>query len=504
MHNALRSPSLWIAAMSVVLALCFLGTRGIWDPDEGRYTNVALNMLHSGDWLNPHRNHEVGHWTKPPLTYWAIASSVAVFGANPWAARLPAALSYLLCVWFAWRIARRLSPGSERAAALAYSSMLFTVGASQLITTDYVLAACEALAMWAFVEARFGTGRHPRRWIALMWVGFALAFVTKGPPGLIPLPVVLLFDSLMPGRRLHRTLQWSGIVLFVVLALPWYLAVFHGNPGLFHYFIGDEVVNRVATREFGRHGEWYGWLEIYLPTVVLGTLPWTPALWRWARTIPTFARRWRGDAGQRQADAPWLLTALWLLLPLVVFCLSRSRMPLYLLPLFLPMACIVALQWQREGRSLPRWPWLLAWVAVLLSLKLALAWWPTHKDASAWADAIRERAPGDVHEVVFVEDMARYGLHLHLGTGTEVEKISLDALPQPRFNPAYDEPLDVELGEHEAGVVWVCKQADWPVVQARIASYGYRASLLGTPYQKRVMFQVEHVADQRPPPATAR
>ena len=125
----------------------FLGNRGIWDPDEGRYTNVALNMLDSGDWLNPRRNDEVGHWTKPPMTYWAIASSVAVFGQNPWAARLPAALAYLLCVWLAWRMARRLSPGSEATAALAYATMLLTVGASQLITTDYVLTAFSAFAM---------------------------------------------------------------------------------------------------------------------------------------------------------------------------------------------------------------------------------------------------------------------------------------------------------------------------------------------------------------------
>src|SRR5688572_20704812 len=119
MRQLLRSPALWTAAFAAVLALAFLGTRGIWDPDEGRYTNVALNMLDSGDWLNPRRNDEVGHWTKPPLTYWAIASSVAGFGPTPWAARLPAALSYLACVWLVWRMARRLSPGTEVPGSLA-------------------------------------------------------------------------------------------------------------------------------------------------------------------------------------------------------------------------------------------------------------------------------------------------------------------------------------------------------------------------------------------------
>jgi hypothetical protein len=87
-----------------------------------------------------------------------------------------------------------------------------------------------------------------------------------------------------------------------------------------------------------------------------------------------------------------------------------------------------------------------------------------------------------------------------------VEKISLETLQQPRFNPTYDEPLVVELAEHESGVVWVCKQVDWPVVQARIHALGYRATLLGTPYQHRVMFEVHRQDEtgQRAAPATAR
>ena len=491
MHRILRSPALWTAALATVLALMFLGSRGIWDPDEGRYTNVALNMLDSGDWLNPRRNDEIGHWTKPPLTYWAIASSVMVFGTNTWAARLPAALSYLLCTWLAWRIAARLAPGSQQSAAIVYATMLLPFGASQMITTDYLLSACIALAMWAFVEARFSATPHPRRWIALMWIALALAFVTKGPAGLLPLPVVLLFDFLMPGRRDHRVLQWSGLVLFAVLALPWYVAVFHGNPGLFEYFVGDELVNRVTTNEFGRHGEWYGWIEIYVPTLIVGTLPWTPTLWRWTRGLPAMVRPWWRDPQRRQRDAHWLLLALWLLLPLAVCVFARSRMPLYLLPLFVPIAVIIALQRTGEGRALLSWPKLIAWAAVLLAAKVAASYWPTHKNAEAWAHAIVERAPGPIHEIVFVEDMARYGLHLELGRGTEIEKISLDTLHEPRFNPQYDEPLAVELGEHEHGVVWVTKQSDWPVVRERIEGYGYRAILLGTPFERRVMFRVE-------------
>ena len=493
MPRLLRTPGVWICVLVVTLAFGFLGSRGIWDPDEGRYTNVALNMLDSGDWLNPRRHHEVGHWTKPPLTYWAIASSVAVFGHNPWAARLPAALAYLLSVWLVWRLARRLQPGTQWPAATVYATMLLPLGASQLITTDYLLAAFEALALYAFVEAQWRTGEAARdgvalRWIALMWTSFAFAFLTKGPPALLALLVVFAFNLLLPRARRRRTLHWWGLALFVLLALPWYAAVVLNHPGLFGYFVGDEVVNRVTTHEFGRHGEWYGWLQVYLPTLLLGTLPWTAPLWRWARALPARMRRWYRDPIARGEDAPILLLALWILLPLGVFCLSQSRMPLYLLPLFVPLALAVAAQRHAEGRGLPGWPRLLAWAGVLLALKFGAALWPTHKNAAAWAEAIRARTAGPVQEVAFLEDMARYGLHLHLGA--EIEKVSLDPPPQARFNPASDTDLAHELAQREPHVVWVCKEERWEEFQARIGALGYHATPLGTPFHDRVIFRV--------------
>jgi len=105
-------------ALGALLAFSFLGSRGIWDPDEGRYSNVALTMLDTGDWLTPRRNSTIGHWTKPPGTYWLVAGSVALFGETPWAARLPIALSYLACMLLAGLCADRLVPGSGPGAAL--------------------------------------------------------------------------------------------------------------------------------------------------------------------------------------------------------------------------------------------------------------------------------------------------------------------------------------------------------------------------------------------------
>jgi 4-amino-4-deoxy-L-arabinose transferase-like glycosyltransferase len=492
--SAVRSrwlePRRWLALAALLLAFCCLGSRGLYDPDEGRYTNVALTMLDSGDWLDPQRSEDTGHWTKPPLTYWAIASSVAVFGQNAWAARLPMALSFLACVGLCWASARRLAPGRENLAALAYMTMLMPFGASGLVTTDFLLAAFQALGVFAFVRARFDEA-GPGRWPWLMWGAFALAFLTKGPPALLPLLAMLVFLWLSPAPRPQRAFQVvGGVMLFLAIALPWFAIVSWTHPGLLGYFVGAEVVARVATNEFARHGEWYGWAEVYVPTLLLGTLPWTLRLLGWARELPAAVRRWR-DAEARQAEAPALLLALWVLLPLLVFCLARSRLPLYLLPLFVPLALLVAQRATGGARGVPDWRLLALWVCVLLALRVGAAHYPSGQDASAWAKEIDARSTAPVREVVFVEDMPRYGLHLYLQA--EVETLSLEELAnQPAFNPEYDESLAVELAESasEPGVVYVTKQPIWATVQQHIARRGFRATPLGDAFHGRVIFVV--------------
>lgn len=484
--NAQRPTPLMVALLLIV-AFAFLGSRGIWDPDEGRYTNVALNMLKSGNWVDLMRNEDIGHWTKPPLTYWTIAGSVASFGRSPGAARLPMALSYLACVWLAWRISRRLVPGAELFAGIAYATMLLPFGASQLVTTDFVLTALQTLAMLCFVECRFGDPARARWWSRWMWVSFGLAFLTKGPPALLPLLAVVAFDAWVPKLGRTRVFTVANLALFAAVALPWFVIVGMRHPGLLGYFIGSEVYARVATDKFGRHGSWYGWLEIYGPTLLLGTIPWTGLLWRWLRReVPTW-RQWR-DSSVHIGDASLLLLTLWIAIPLLVFCLARSRLPLYVLPLFVPLAMVAARQWRSEARPLPSTTFLCAWATVLLALKVAASFWPTDKNASEWADAVRERVPYRVTEVLFVDDMARYGLNMHLDA--EIEKIARGEPSSVPFNPEYDETLFEELVEDEPGALYIARQSDWPALDREITKAGYQVTVWGTPYRGRVMFSV--------------
>lgn len=392
--EALRfAPWVALGAFALVMGLLFAGTRGLWEPDEGRYAECAREMLASGNFMTPTLGGQP-HFAKPPLTYWAVAASITAFGPSEAAVRLPTGLAFAATVMLVAAFGTLLwDRRTGLMAGVVYATFVTTFAAANLVTPDTPLALWEALALfsfWAGVTARKPIER--RVWPAVTGAALGLAMLTKGPPGLLFLPAMLLFRALPAGRRpgAAPVLSFTGAVLFCALGLSWYVYSVLKNPGLMSYFLGEEVVGRVLGHHHRNH-QWYGALVIYGSTLVVGTLPWCFA---W----PGIARRWyQRLGGQRPlalvADRPrTLFLALSFAVPLVVLVISRSRLPLYLLPLFVPLALVtargLALEAEAQGRSmvwnlLPRC-WVRAlpvWIAILMWARLVFAAWPSPNDA---------------------------------------------------------------------------------------------------------------------------
>src|SRR5215472_9025493 len=81
----------FVAVIAAFLYLPWLGSAALWEPDEGRYAEIAREMALSGDYITPHNNF-IRYFEKPPLVYWTEAASIHLFGVNEFAVRLPAAL----------------------------------------------------------------------------------------------------------------------------------------------------------------------------------------------------------------------------------------------------------------------------------------------------------------------------------------------------------------------------------------------------------------------------
>lgn len=406
-RNRPRSSIFWLACLLLLLAFSFQGTRALWSTDEGRYTGNALQMIDSGNYLVPAYSPDRLNFTKPPLTYWVIASAIQTFGHNTWAVRAPYALAFVLTALLLCGMGRQLTPDRPWLPGLIYGCSLGPFLAANVVSTDVLLAFFEALAVFGFIAAEFsvsGPGPGKARYLWLMWLGFGLAFLTKGPPGLVPLLAVVPFMAIRDGwRGLGRIFRPGPLGLFLVVGLLWYVVVMLRYPGLFHYFIHYEVYGRLFTSISQRNAEWYGWIVAYAPSLTLGTLPWWPALARGVRTVIS-RQRWRSR--WRPSIAFFLL--LWLLIPLLVFCLSQSRLTLYVLPLFQPLALMLALKLcgridlTRTGQRV-----LLAlWVIALIGLKAGMGLFVhTDRDNRAWAQLL-DNATRDVSysALVFIWD----------------------------------------------------------------------------------------------------
>lgn len=433
-----KKPFLAILLLSLVLGFSFMGSRSLFEPDEGRYTNVALTIVDSNEWISLNRHPASLHFTKPPLTYWMIASSVKAFGFNTWAARLPIALAYIFSVLMIYQLGKVFSREKPWLPALIFATSPLPFLAGNYISTDFILAACETLAVLCFSQYAFL--KKSKFWIDAMWAGFGLAFLAKGPPSLLPLMAIIVL--LWQQKDLKALFRPLGLFAFALVGLAWYGIVIQRHPGLFDYFIGHEVIARVADAGMQRNPEWYGPLKVYLPVLVIGALPWVLI----AMTLKLVAiLKKTSQTVISEATSPVLADRfiwLWLILPLIVFCLSRSRMPLYLLPLFTPYALLLANKLgrlnfnSRTGIFL-----LLLWIIALLGIRAWLGGFNNSKDPEVFAQKLLVITKAKPREIIFVEDMTRYGLHLYLGS--KINKVSF----KPQFKSISDSKFDMTLDD---------------------------------------------------------
>jgi 4-amino-4-deoxy-L-arabinose transferase-like glycosyltransferase len=463
--------------MLCVVGFSFQGTRGIWEPDEGRYTSAGINMHESGNWLVPTVDGHSPHLTKPPIVYWALATSFALFGHNEWAARVPSALAYIGTGLFVFGLGRRLCPARPWLPAAVWGLSLAPVIAANVVSTDPLLAFFETAAMFAFVEGWSRSQPEARRWFVAMWIAWGLAFMTKGPPGLLPLLAMCAYLGVHDRARLRDLFVPLGLVLFVPVAFTWFLILVAQEPGLLHYFLGNEMYDRVFTNAYGRNDQWYGAFTIYLPVLVLGTLPWSVlAIVTSGGVRPTFAKIRQRLAAR---DRHWLLLAYWFLVPLAVFFLARSRLHLYVLPLFVPLALAMA-------RPLSRWPRLqgrtlfaacAVAAAAFVTLKGTLSHVPSNRDARETAAALGQLLdPHDIDRIVFVDMRPFYGLNMYLDRKVEGLHIGERRFDYSRF--VETEELCREVAQ-PSRAVYAMKRQHAPRFTAAVRQCGAQAVHIG-------------------------
>lgn len=362
-----------VFALASFVMLWRLDARPYVNFDEAIHGEVSWEMVEHGDWLTPSYTNGP-YFRKPPLKLWLTAGLFELFGVNPWTLRLPSALAgigvVLLTAWWMWEWRRSQLAAFLAGTIVATSPTVFDhafrTGEMDGMLTFFVLLAL--YAWWKTVPWGGRKGKE-QRWLLLCGAAVGLAVMTKSAAGLLPLPIIALHWLLY-----HKTIRiplralFSSMLAFLILALPWHLAMTLRHGSIFwEQYVGWHVVHRVTTQlhnegtgplwyinAFARTAGPYAWwmlaalIGISAATVIrsvrwliINHSPIAPLLTWLHRHVPHMRHAIDRMKGLLHTPTADLLT-IWFLTVFIGFSFVQTRFAWYLLPLFPATAMLVA------------------------------------------------------------------------------------------------------------------------------------------------------------------
>lgn len=319
----------WLIDMVMLGLFCamfyflWLGDYPLFTPDEGRYAEVAREMLVSHDFITPRVN-GIAFLDKPALYYWLQALAMAVFGIHEWSIRFFPAIFGIagsLAIYAAGRHLYDRRTGILTAIILATTPLYFC--GAHYANLDLEVAVLISLSLLAFINRFFITA----------YVFAAFAFLTKGMIALaFPAMICGLWILLLSRWYLLREMRiMTGAILVTAIILPWFYLVQRANPEFLHYFFVTQQVSRFLSHGTFNNpsAHWF-----YVPVILLGALPWSgfmiPAIYNASKDI------WQN----KRAHAIELFFLIWAIVIFVFFSIPRSKTVSYIFPVLPPLAML--------------------------------------------------------------------------------------------------------------------------------------------------------------------
>ena len=323
-----------ILLLLMIYSLIWFGTlnyRHLIPSDEGRYAEMAREMLVTGDWVTPRYN-GYKYFEKPPLQVWATAAIFQVFGIGDWQARLWTALTgflTILAIGFTGTRIYNARAGWLAAVVLASSPMWVISG--HFNSLDMGLSAFLVAALCSLLLAQTSHNKSScRNWMWACWVFMALATLSKGVIGAaIPAMVFVAYSiSTWDWKIWTRLRLFSGAIVFLLITAPWFILVAQRNPEFLEFFFIHEHLQRFTQDAHSRTGPIY----YFVPLLLIGIIP-------WVLQIPgALVQAWQER--RREFSSGWLLVC-WFVVIFAFFSMSRSKLPGYIIPIFPALALLI-------------------------------------------------------------------------------------------------------------------------------------------------------------------
>lgn len=358
--NTPQTPSsalTWWLDLSLLTALIgclffiLLGDRPLFVPDEGRYAEIAREMVASHDWITPTLN-GIKYFEKPVLFYWLGALAIKLGGVNLWSVRCINAILGVLGCLMTYGITRYCydrRTGLLAAGILASSILYFVM--SHMVSLDLPVTVFNSATLFAFLLAfEAKTARATRAWLYCATTAAALAVLTKGLIGIVfPELILLVWLTLIGGwSRFWKLPLISAALIFFILATPWHVLVNHEHPEFFYFYFIEQQFLRYTSKDIGHYQPvWF-----FIPTLLAGFFPWVVFLPQTLKRVVSAC--WRAPKVESR-NAYFLI---WVVLVFAFFSFSKSKLIPYILPIFPALAILTAhvivesLRFARHPKSL--------------------------------------------------------------------------------------------------------------------------------------------------------
>ncbi len=358
---------LWLLLIAWLAFFWHLSRTGLVDETEPLFAEASRQMTVTGDWITPYFNGAT-RFDKPILLYWCQALAYTIFGVHPLAVRLPSAISALAITALSFYTLRYFgipNPSLVQQAEINQTRrerqlwISAALGATMIALNPLIIGWARTGVSDMLLTLGMGGGllafflgyaqSEPAlkaRWYFTLYVLIGLAILTKGPIGiLLPALIIGAFllymgngTEVLPEMELMR-----GVVVIVIITLPWYLLVTLKNGESFiNSFFLHHNVDRFTSAIDNQGGPWY----IYVPIVLLGFAPWSIYL----PVAIARLRFWQIGNWRSQPRSAHLgvFALLWFVVILVFFSIAVTKRPNYVMPLIPAAGIMIALLWSEQ------------------------------------------------------------------------------------------------------------------------------------------------------------
>lgn len=322
---------LWaLLAVFFLASLPVLPLLSLHRGDERYYTDAAIRMVQTGDWITPYYADGSMRFRKPILPYWLVAVPFQLFGIGVASSRIGSLLAATAMLGLTYRLGMILLR-DRRAAIMAVAVMASNEDLLRLsarATTDALQSACVMLALVGLAGFLFDE-RRKRGDLACFWIGIGLIAATKGGMALVVLAFALgmvLWRGRHLGVRLRDTIHWPAMVGGFAIGVGWLVAVLvkHGAVAW-----GDFWTDQVGRRVHANFLLPLEHLLLYVGSLPIEFLPWSVLLLiavigQWRRVRAFFVEH-------REQS---IFVVAWLVVLLAIFSPANIFRMRYLLPAY--------------------------------------------------------------------------------------------------------------------------------------------------------------------------